>query len=119
MKRTTNSVKVVLAFSLLMTVNTRATTWTNQQIAAILPPDSRNCVMFTLVGVSTADPIVNQVPWIAIPAEQTGFSQVYAFLLWAKASGTLVNVITSGALAGGTCTAGGNVVGLTQVYAPM
>jgi hypothetical protein len=63
--------------------------------------------MFTLVGVLTADPIVNQVPWIAIPAEQTGFAQIFAFLLWAKATGTPVNVTTTGALAGGTCTAGG------------
>jgi hypothetical protein len=108
-----------VAMVLLAAENAGATTWNNQQIAAILPPDSRNCVMFTMVGVSTADPVVNQVPWIGIPAEQTGFSQIYAFLLWAKATGTAVNVTTSGALAGGTCTAGGNVVGLTQVYAPM
>jgi len=74
--------------------------------------------MFTMLGVSTADPLVNNVPWVAIPSNQTGYSLLYSFLFWAKATGTPINVVTTGAVAGGTRTSGGNVVGLTQIYAP-
>lgn len=113
-------VRQICGFILALLVSgvTQATSWNNQQIGAILPPDSRDCVMFTMVGVSTVDPIVNSVPWVAIPSSQAGYSLLYSFLLWAKATGTPVNVVTTGALAGGACTAGGNVVGLTQIYAP-
>ncbi len=67
------------------------------------PTPTANCAYFELVGVAQADPISPSNPWFAIPATQNGFAEVYASLVAAKIAGTTVSVLTTGALAGGSC----------------
>jgi hypothetical protein len=75
-------------------------------IAQIQSPNyNEDCVWFTLVGVPQADPILPNSPWFALPRTQVGYSEIYSILLAAKLSGSSVNVVTTGAAAGGACGA--------------
>ena len=95
-----------------------ATTWDSYSVGSIQMPDAtRNCVFFELVGVSEADPAVPSNPWMAIRATQNGYSQIVAFLLWARAIGTPIGVVTTGAASGGGCSANGPMVGVSSIYA--
>jgi hypothetical protein len=75
-------------------------------IAQVQSPNyNEDCVWFTLVGVPQADPILPNSPWFALPRTQIGYSEIYAILLAAKLSGSSLNVVTTGAAAGGACGA--------------
>jgi len=78
------------------------------------PTATHDCVYFTLSGVSQADPLVPNNAWFAMPSSHYGFAMVYAALLSAKISGTTLQVVTTGALAGGSC---GNYAGVDSVVA--
>jgi hypothetical protein len=84
----------------------------NKEVGVIMPPDHRDCVFFQLVGVSAPDPSVSSSAWIAVPRSQTGFNEIYAFLLWAKGTGTHITVETNGQ-AVNSCS---GPVGVWQVY---
>ena len=84
----------------------------NKAVGVIMPPDSRDCVFFQLVGVSEPDPAVPGIPWIAVPRTQLGFKEICALLLWAKGSGQLVTVETS-STAQSACA---GAVGVWQIY---
>jgi hypothetical protein len=74
-------------------------------VAALQPPSNyQDCVFFTLVGISQADPVVPNNPWCALSRTQTGYSEMYASLLAAKLSGSTVNVVTMSAAGGGGCS---------------
>jgi hypothetical protein len=75
-------------------------------VAYLEPPASnQGCVWFTLAGVPQADPALPNSPWFAIPTSQLGYSELYAALLSAKVAGNQVQVVTTGAVAGGSCSA--------------
>ena len=84
----------------------------NKEVGIIMPPDSRDCVFFQLVGVSEPDPVAPGLPWIAVPRSHVGFKEIYAFLLWAKGAGARITVETSGQTLSGC----GGMVGVWQVY---
>lgn len=82
-------------------------------IALVQSPNyGEDCVWFTLVGVPQADPLVPNNPWFALSRSQTGYSEIYSIILAAKLSGALLNVVTTGAAAGGGC---GGYPGITYV----
>jgi len=67
-------------------------------VGGLVPPDSRPCVFFSIIGVSEADPTVKPGwPWFAVRQSQNGFKELYALLLSAKLSGNPVIVSTTGA----------------------
>lgn len=99
-------------------VPTFATTWDSYLVGSIEMPDpARNCLFFELTGVAEADPAVPGSAWMAIPATQNGYSQIVAFLLWARSTGTPIGVVTSGAAATGGCSGNGPIVGVNNIYA--
>ena len=57
--------------------------------------DSGDCVIFTLNGITEADPRVPSTPWFAIPRTQFGAKDAYAMLLSARLTGEAVEVRTS------------------------
>jgi hypothetical protein len=63
--------------------------------------DGSDCIYFTLVGVSEADPIKPGDPTFAIRRAQFGSKDGYAMLVSAKISGRTVRVLTRGTLACG------------------
>jgi hypothetical protein len=67
------------------------------------PNYNEDCVWFTLAGVPQADPLVPNSPWFALSRSQIGYNEVYSILLAAKLSGSSLNVVTTGAPAGGAC----------------
>jgi hypothetical protein len=104
---------------LVLVSSANAVTWPSRQIGRLLMPDSaRDCVFFELVGVSQPDPAVPGTALIAVPKTQNGFKEIYALLLWAKATESVLTVETTGQPAGGGCSSLGNVVGLHQIYTP-
>lgn len=112
--------KLLAVLALLggMSLPANAVTYESYQVGSILMPDAtRNCVFFELVGVNQADPVVPSNPWMAIPATQNGYSQIVAFLLWARALGTPISVVTSGAISNGGCASADQVVGVNMIYA--
>ena len=107
--------RIVLVSAIVMWIGSAsAATWNSKIVGRLMPPDGRDCVFFELQGVSTAD---SNVPsgesWIALPRSQTGFKEIYAFLLAAKAMQMPVSVVTTGAPAPSPCN---GFVGLTQIY---
>lgn len=71
-------------------------------VAILFPGDTtRDCVFFTLSGVTQADPASPSSPWFAIPRSHPNFKEQYALLLAARLSGTPVDVETTGTLLGG------------------
>jgi hypothetical protein len=69
------------------------------------PNFNRDCLYFTLSGITQADPINPNSPWFAVPRTQIGYSELYAMLLAAKLSGASISAGTTGAVAGGVCGA--------------
>jgi hypothetical protein len=67
------------------------------------PTPAADCLYFQLSGVTQADPIAPNNAWFAIPSSQNGYSGIYAMIIAAKMASAPVSVITTGALAGGTC----------------
>jgi hypothetical protein len=107
--------RLTAIFVLALTIATPANGSVHQvskHVGVIMPPDSRDCIFFQLVGVSEADPIVPGSPWIAVPRGDNGFTEIYALLLWAKSTGTPITVETN-SQAQSTC---GGMVGVWQVY---
>ena len=69
-------------------------------VAAIEPPTlTRDCLYFTLAGVTTADGVVSQGPWFAVPHSHQGYDWIYVLLLTAKQKQLSNNftVVTTGA----------------------
>jgi len=106
-----------IALLLVATGPASASNWPGRLVGRVFAPDDRDCVFFTLAGTPepNVDPSVAITPWIAIPRSQNGFKEIYAMLLWAKSTGTPVDVTTTGAAASATCTTHGTVVGLYQI----
>jgi hypothetical protein len=67
------------------------------------PTPTANCFYFMLAGVGEADPVAPGNAWFAVSSTQNGFTQLYAMVIAAKLAGNPVTVVTTGALAGGTC----------------
>jgi hypothetical protein len=76
------------------------------------PSASADCVYFTLVGVSQADPVAPGAPWFAVPRAHPGMREIFTILLAAQKTGSTVWVQTTGAAAGGAC---GSYVGVEFV----
>lgn len=94
-----------------------ATTHTNHAVARIEAPDpGRDCLFFTLDGVSNSEAAVAQNnPWFAVPRSHPGFKEIYAAILMARATGAPLTVITTGQ-AESTC--GGHPGANTVVVEP-
>jgi hypothetical protein len=85
-------------------------------VTAIQPPGiNAACVYFQLAGVTAADDVLPGNPWFAVPANHAGYKEVYALLLAARLTGTLVSVNTTNQVAGGAC---GNYASVAEVYFP-
>lgn len=106
----------ILIMALGLCVPAFASQHEDRQVSQVLMPDHRDCVFFNRVGVSEASPAIPGNPWIAIHRSHQGFREIFAFLLWAKGSGTPVAVTTTGSVSTG-CNASENIVGLMQIYA--
>jgi hypothetical protein len=83
-----------------------------KEVGVIMPPDTRDCVFFQLVGVSQPDPVAPGIPWIAVPRTQQGFKEIYALLLLAKGSGMQLTIETN-STAQSNCA---GAVGVWQIY---
>lgn len=99
----------------LISLPVDATTWSGRQIGRVFMPDDRDCIFFTLAGDPVLEPSVANTPWLAVPRSQNGFREIYAFLLWAKATGTSVDVYTSGIASDASCNTHGTIAGLAQI----
>jgi len=108
-------VRIVLLCAIVMSMSSAsAQTLSGKLVGRLMPPDGRDCVFFELQGVGTADPSVpGGESWIAVPRSQTGFKEIYALLLTAKAMQMPITVVTTGAPAPSPCN---GFVGLTQIY---
>jgi hypothetical protein len=81
-----------------------ATVHSNRLVGRIETPDmTRACIFFSLQGVTEADPIASGNPWFTVPANHPGFKEIYATLLAARATGSLISVYTTGTVAA-TCS---------------
>jgi hypothetical protein len=115
--------RVLLASAVTMLLAFRieaATIWEKARVSILeLPDPGHDCVFFTLVNVHEADPAFPGSPWIAIPASQNGFQQMYDLLLRAKlGGGGSVGVVTSGAAASSCMGLGSSqpIVGVSYLY---
>ena len=96
-----------------VTATAQAVTYNSATISFLQSPTpNAACMLFTLPGVTTADPIVPGQAWIGVPNTQIGYQEIVAILISAKLSGSPMQVTTTGALAGGTC---GSVPGIDHV----
>jgi len=86
-------VSVALAF--LSVGSAFAQGWT-ANVTSIRPGGDRNCTLFQLVGVSTADPVTPNDPWFVIESTAPQYNQMVATLLAAKATGQNIQVLTTG-----------------------
>ena len=75
-----------------------AVTHSGYQVDSVRPGGDRPCTLFTLVGVSQSDPVAPGSSWFSIPQTTTGYKEMVATLLVAKAAGRTVDVITTGAV---------------------
>lgn len=99
-----NALLVSIAVMMLLGFRAEAATWAGAPVSILeLPDPGHNCIFFTLTNVSEADPAFPGNPWMAIPASQIGFQQMYELLLRVKLGGGAIGVVTSGAAAPG-CT---------------
>jgi hypothetical protein len=79
-------------------------TWNNYTVSIVQSPNyNANCLFFQLTGVTQADPVNPNSPWFAILPTQNGYSEIAAMLIAAHVSGINVEVVTTGAAAGGAC----------------
>lgn len=67
------------------------------------PNYNANCFYFQLTGVSQADPINPNDPWFGVPSTQNGYNEIVSMVIAAHISGSTVEVVTTGAAAGGGC----------------
>lgn len=107
---------IVSAMALTPTAQASTTAWSGYLVGRIFAPDDRPCLFFELSGVPQADPLVPGNSWMAVPQSQDGYQEIYALLLWAKATGTPISAVTSGQLAASQCLTHGNIVGVYQDY---
>lgn len=70
----------------------------DKPVAIVRGPDSRPCTFFQLVGVSTADPLTPNLPWMMLRQASPGYKENLALLMSAKLTGAHVNVSTTGAV---------------------
>jgi hypothetical protein len=78
-----------------------AETWSDKPVGTLSSSyQPSDCIYFTLIGVSQADPAVSG-PWFSMPRSQHGAKEGYAMLLSSKLTGQPVSVSTGGASA--TC----------------
>jgi hypothetical protein len=102
--------------STLFCVDASASQQYQATVAQIEPPNyNLDCFWFQLSGVAQADPVVPNSPWFAIPRTQTGYNELIATLLAAKLSGSTVEVATTGAVAGGSCSSYAGVAWLVVI----
>jgi hypothetical protein len=75
----------------------------NKSVSVVYSPDERECIFFTLDGVTQADASVMQNnEWFAVPKTHAGYKEIAAMLLMARATGTpLQHVLTTGGTACG------------------
>lgn len=80
----------------------------NRTVAIVHSPDSRECTFFRLTDVTEADPVSYAGnPWFAVPKTHTGYKEIVATLLLARATGMpLAHVVTTSALACGHAEVG-------------
>jgi hypothetical protein len=95
---------IVFASNLIVPPAGAAVTWTAKTVANLFPPDGRGCFFFTLEGVSEADPVLPGSYWFAVPITYQGYKELVSLLYLDKATGTTINVVTSGKTACGFST---------------
>ena len=96
-----------------------AEVWDHALLSTVeLPDASHNCIFFKLQNVPQADGAFPNNPWMAIPATQVGFAQMYDVLVRQKSGGRFtLGVVTSGAAAPGCASANfSEIVGVTYIY---
>lgn len=71
----------------------------NKTVTIIRGPDGRPCTFFVLDGVSPADPITPNTPWMVLRQTSPGYKENLAMLISAKLTGRQVNVSTNGVVA--------------------
>lgn len=100
--KTILKVAAILAAFMIPATSNAMLSWENKTVSMLSSTyDGADCIYFTLVGVSEADPIKPGDPTFAIPRSQFGSKDGYAMLLVAKTSGQPVRVLTRGTLACG------------------
>lgn len=91
----------VVALTMACT-HSQAVVHTDKDILVFHSPDARDCTFFQLSGVSEADPVAPGGTWFAVPKTHSGYKEIVATLLLARAAGRRLNhVSTSGAIACG------------------
>jgi len=116
--RTKNVLRIIVASigmsALTPTPSSAAQLYTATIAQLQAPSFNQDCIWFTLTGITQADPSVPNSPWFALARTQTGFTEIYAMLLATKMSGATIAILTTGASAGGVCSA---YAGVAQVTA--
>jgi YD repeat-containing protein len=77
-----------------------AAQWT-ATIANVQPPNSLPCFVFSLNGVSQADPVVPGSPNFSVPRSNPAYQEMYAAILSAGLSGKSIYVVTTGTISCG------------------
>jgi hypothetical protein len=71
---------------------------TNRTVTVVHSPDQRECTFFILSGISESDPVTPGNPWFAVSKNHSGYKEIVATLLMARATGApLQHVTTTGA----------------------
>jgi hypothetical protein len=83
-----------------------AVDYSNSQLSILRPGGDRPCTLFQLVGVTQADPAAPYV-WFAVPDTLPDYSALVAGLFLAKATGSGIDVSTTGAV---STTCGGYAI---------
>ena len=80
----------------LLVSSSWAVSYNGYQVDVVRPGGDRPCTLFTLAGVSQADPVLPGSNWFTIPPTTPGYKEMVATLLLAKATGRNVDVATTG-----------------------
>jgi len=88
-----------IALLLVATGPASASNWPGRLVGRVFAPDDRRLRVLYIGRHAGAErrSFGRITPWIAIPRSQNGFKEIYAMLLWAKSTGTPVDVTTTGA----------------------
>ncbi len=72
-----------------------------KQVGEILSPtEDRQCLLFSLEGVSVSDPSLNQGgEWFAVPLDHNGYNVIVSMLIAAKMASKDISAFTTGGLA--------------------
>lgn len=90
----------LVVFGVLASGQADAVVWSAKPVGQLSSTyQNSDCILFTLEGVSEADPGVPGNPWFAIPRSQYGSKDAYAMLLSAKLSGQTISIATNGSSA--------------------